>query len=73
MPAKKWTSKKKAVKNVEKIDEKLPEIEENTVDTVVENEISDVEDEGGTIFQSVEKILFKKSDLKGKKKESKVI
>ena len=73
MPAKKWTSKKKAVKNVEKIEEKLPEIEENTVDTVVENEISDVEDEGGTIFQSVEKILFKKSDLKGKKKESKVI
>ena len=73
MPAKKWTSKKKAVKNVEKIDEKLPEIEENTVDTVVENEISDVEDEGGTIFQSVEKILFKKSDLKGKKEKSKVI
>ena len=73
MPAKKWTSEKKAVKNVEKIEEKLPEIEENTVDTVVENEISDVEDEGGTIFQSVEKILFKKSDLKGKKKESKVI
>lgn len=73
MPAKKWTSKKKAVKNVEKIEEELPEIEENTVDTVVENEISDVEDESGTILQSVEKILFKKSDLKGKKKESKVI
>lgn len=73
MPAKKWTSKKKAVKNVEKIEEELPEIEENTVDTVVENEISDVEDESGTIFQTVEKILFKKSDLKGKKKESKVI
>ena len=73
MSAKKWTSKKKAVKNVEKIEEKLPEIEENTVDTVVENEISDVENESGTILQTVEKILFKKSDLKGKKKESKVI
>lgn len=73
MPAKKWTSKKKAVKNVEKIEEKKPEIEENTVDTVVENEISDVENESGTILQTVEKILFKKSDLKGKKEKSKVI
>ena len=73
MPAKKWTSKKKAVKNVEKIEEKTPEIEETSVDTVVENEISDVENESGTILQTVEKILFKKSDLKGKKKESKVI
>ena len=73
MPAKKWTSKKKAVKNVEKIEEKLPEIEENTVDTVVENEISDVENESGTILQTVEKILFKKSDFKGKKEKSKVI
>ena len=73
MPAKKWTSKKKAVKNVEKIEEKTPEIEENTVNTVVENEISDVENESGTILQSVEKILFKKSDLKGKKEKSKVI
>ena len=73
MPAKKWTSKKKAVKNVEKIEEKTPEIEENTVDTVVENEISDVENESGTILQTVEKILFKKSDLKGKKEKSKVI
>ena len=73
MPAKKWTSKKQAVKNVEKIEEKLPEIEENTVDTVVENELSDVENESGTILQTVEKILFKKSDLKGKKEKSKVI
>ena len=73
MPAKKWTSKKKAVKNVEKIEEKTPEIEENAVDTVVENEISDVENESGTILQTVEKILFKKSDLKGKKEKSKVI
>ena len=73
MPAKKWTSKKKAVKNVEKIEEKTPEIEENTIDTVVENEISDVENESGTILQTVEKILFKKSDLKGKKEKSKVI
>ena len=73
MPAKKWTSKKKAVKNVEKIEEKLPEIEENTVSTVVENEISDVENESGTILQSAGEILFKKSDLKGKKEKSKVI
>ena len=73
MPAKKWTSKKKAVKNVEKIEEKTPEIEETSVDTVVENEISDVENESGTILQTVEKILFKKSDLKGKKEKSKVI
>lgn len=73
MPAKKWTSKKKAVKNVEKIEEKTPEIEENTVNTVVENEISDVENESGTILQTVEKILFKKSDLRGKKEKSKVI
>lgn len=73
MPAKKWTSKKKAVKNVEKIEEKTPEIEETSVDTVVENEISDVENESGTIPQTAEKILFKKSDLKGKKEKSKVI
>ena len=73
MPAKKRTSKKKAVKNVEKIEEKTPEIEETSVDTVVENEISDVENESGTILQSVGKILFKKSDLKGKKEKSKVI
>ena len=53
--------------------EKTPEIEENTVSFVEENEISDVENESGTILQTVEKILFKKSDLKGKKKESKVI
>lgn len=73
MPAKKWTSKKKAVKNVEKIDEKLPEIEENTVSTVVENEISDVEIPSGTIIHAEQEIGLKKSDLKDKRNKSQVI
>lgn len=66
-------NRKKSVKNVEKIEEKTPEIEETPVTTVEENEISDAENESGTILQSVGKILFKKSDLKDKKEKSKVI
>lgn len=73
MPAKKWTSKKKAVKNVEKIEEKTPEIEENTVSFVEENEISDVEIPSGTVFHDEEEIFVKKSTKGTKYKKSKVI
>ena len=73
MAAKKWTSRKKTVKNDEKIIEKTPEIEENTVSTVVENEISDDEIPSGTVFSDEEEIFVKKSDLKAKKDGSKVI
>lgn len=80
MAAKKWTSRKKTVKNDEKIiektpeiDEKLEEIEETTVSTVVENEISDAENESGIIVNAEKEIGLKKSDLKAKKGGSKVI
>ena len=73
MAAKKWTSRKKTVKNDEKIIEKTPEIEETTVSTVVENEISDAENESGIIVNAEREIGLKKSDLKAKKEESKVI
>jgi len=69
MPAKRKITIKKKVKEVEK----TPEIEENTVSTVVENEISDVEIESGTIVQSEEEIFLKKSKNWTKFKKSKVI
>jgi hypothetical protein len=69
MPAKRKITLKKKTKEVEK----TPVIEENTVTTVMENEISDVEIPSGTTLQSEEKILFKKSDLQDKKEKSKVI
>ena len=69
MPAKRKITLKKKTKEVEK----TPEIEENTVSTVVENEISDVENESGTILNAEQEIGLKKSDLAGKKEKSKVI
>ncbi len=72
MASKKWWSSKKTKKEV-KIEEKVAEIEETPVNTVVENEISDAEDLSGTIVHAEEEIGLKKSDLKGKKEKSKVI
>ena len=69
MPAKRKITLKKKTKEVEK----TPEIEENTVSTVVENEISDVKNESGTILNAEQEIGLKKSDLTGKKEKSKVI
>ena len=69
MPAKRKITIKKKVKEVEK----TPEIEETTVSTVVENEISDAEDLGGTIINAEQEIGLKKSDLNAKKKKSQVI
>lgn len=69
MPAKRKITIKKKVKEVEK----TPEIEETTVSTVVENEISDAEDLGGTIINAEQEIGLKKSDLNVKKKKSQVI
>lgn len=66
MPAKRKITIKKKAKEVEK----TPKIDENTVSFVEENEISDTEIESGTIIHDEEKILFKKSDLQKKKKES---
>jgi hypothetical protein len=63
MPAKRKITIKKKVKEVEKtpeIDEKIAEIEENTVSTVVENEISDAEDLSGTIIHTEQEIGLKK-------------
>jgi hypothetical protein len=57
MPAKRKITIKKKVKEVEK----TPEIEENTVSTVVENEISDDEIPSGTIVQKEQEIFLKKS------------
>jgi len=76
MAAKKWWwtwKTKKSIKKEEKIIEKTPEIEENAVSFVEENEISDVEIESGTTVHSEQEIGLKKSDLRGKKKESQVI
>ena len=53
--------------------EKAPEIDENAVSTVVENEISDDEIQSGTTFQSEEEIFIKKSTKGTKYKKSKVI
>lgn len=69
MPAKRKITIKKKVKEVEK----MPEIEETSVSTVVENEISDAEDLGGTIINAEQEIGLKKSDLKDKKDKSQVI
>lgn len=69
MPAKRKITIKKKVKEVEK----TPEIEENTVSTVVENEISDAEDLDGTIINAEQEIGLKKSTVDKKKKESQVI
>jgi hypothetical protein len=60
MPAKRKITIKKKVKEV-KNDEKIAEIEENAVSTVVENEISDDEIPSGTIVRSEEEIFLKKS------------
>ena len=76
MAAKKWWwtwKTKKSVKKETKMVEKAPEIEENTVSTVVENEISDDEIPSGTTFQSEEEIFLKKSTKGTKYKKSKVI
>ena len=76
MPAKRKITIKKKVKEVEKtpiVEEKIAEIEENTVSTVVENEISDDEIPSGTTFQSEEEIFLKKSTKGTKYKKSKVI
>ena len=69
MPAKRKITIKKKVKEVEK----TPEIEETTVSTVVENEISDAEDLGGTIINAEQEIGLKKSTKWTKYKKSKVI
>ena len=76
MPAKRKITIKKKVKEVEKtpiVDEKIAEIEENTVSTVVENEISDDEIASGTVFHDEEEIFLKKSTKWTKYKKSKVI
>lgn len=69
MPAKRKITIKKKVAEVEK----TPEIEENTVSFVEENEISDVEDLSGTIIHSEQEIGLKKLTKGTKYKESKVI
>ena len=69
MPAKRKITIKKKVSEVEK----TPEIEENTVSTVVENEISDTEDLGGTIINAEQEIGLKKPTKWTKFKKSKVI
>jgi len=76
MPAKRKITIKKKVKEVEKapvVEEKTPEIEETTVSTVVENEISNAEDLGGTIINAEQEIGLKKSTKWTKYKKSKVI
>lgn len=76
MPAKRKITIKKKVKEVEKtpvVEEKTPEIEETSVSTVVENEISDAEDLGGTIINAEREIGLKKSTKGTKYKKSKVI
>ena len=62
MPAKRKITIKKKVKEVEKtpvVEEETPEIEETSVSTVVENEISDDEIPSGTVFHDVEEIFVK--------------
>jgi hypothetical protein len=62
MAAKRKITIKKKVKEVEKtpiVEEKIAEIEENTVSTVVENEISDVENMSGTILSTEQEIGLK--------------
>ena len=69
MPAKRKITIKKKVKEVEK----MPEIEETSVSTVVENEISDAEDLGGIIINAEQEIGLKKTTKWTKYKKSKVI
>ena len=69
MPAKRKITIKKKVAEVEK----TPEIEENTVSTVVENKISDDEIASGTIVHEEQEIFLKKSTKWTKYKKSKVI
>lgn len=69
MPAKRKITIKKKVKEVEK----TPKIEETSVSTVVENEISDAEIPSGTVFHDEEEIFLKKSTKWTKYKKSKVI
>lgn len=69
MPAKRKITIKKKVAEVEK----TPEIDENTVSFVEENEISDDEIPSGTIVHSEEEIFLKKSTKWTKFKKSKVI
>lgn len=76
MPAKRKITIKKKVKEVEKtpvVEEETPEIDETSVSTVVENEISDDEIPSGTVFQDEEEIFLKKSTKWTKYKKSKVI
>ena len=76
MPAKRKITIKKKVKEVEKtpiVEEETPEIEETSVDTVVENEISDDEIPSDTVFHDEEEIFIKKSTKWTKYKKSKVI
>ena len=69
MPAKRKITIKKKVAEVEK----TPEIEENTVSFVEENEISDVEIPSGTIVHSEQEIGLKNLTKGTKYKKSKVI
>lgn len=69
MPAKRKITIKKKVAEVEK----TPEIEENTVSFVEENEISDVEIPSGTIVREEQEIGLKNLTKGTKYKKSKVI
>ena len=76
MPAKRKITIKKKVKEVEKtpvVEEETPEIDETSVSTVIENEISDDEIPSGTVFHDEEEIFIKKSTKWTKYKKSKVI
>ena len=53
--------------------EKTPEIEENAVNTVPENEISDAEEMSGTIINAEQEIGLKKTTKWTRFKKSKVI
>ncbi len=69
MPAKRKITIKKKVAEVEK----TPEIEENAVSTVSENEISDAEEMSGTIINAEQEIGLKKTTKWTRFKKSKVI
>lgn len=69
MPAKRKITIKKKVAEVEK----TPEIEENAVSTVPENEISDTEEMSGTIINAEQEIGLKKTTKWTRFKKSKVI
>ena len=69
MPVKRKITINRKVKEVEK----TPEIDENAVSTVSENEISDAEDLSGTIINAEQEIGLKKPTKWTKFKKSKVI